>query len=105
MASGKLGSAALAAAADTVVYPVPANTVATVNISVVNRGDTDAVVNLAISDSDTPSSKDFIEYGVTIPPHGVLERTAIVVGAGEKVIARSSTANCSVCVFGFTEEF
>lgn len=103
MASGKLGSAALAAATDTVVYTVPASTIASINIAVVNRGTTPAIVNVAISATGTPGNAEFIEYGVTIPVNGILERTAIVAGAGEKVVVYASTANCSVRVHGYEE--
>lgn len=103
MASGKLGSAALAANTDTTVYTVPASTVATINVAIVNRGSESATVNVAIAPAGTPANADYIEYGVTIPAKGVLERTAIVAGAGEHVVVRASTANCSVRVHGFEE--
>jgi hypothetical protein len=103
MASGKLGSATLAADTDTTVYTVPASTVASVNVAVTNRGDVDALVNVAISPTGSPANADYIEFGVTIPAKGILERTAIVAGAGERVVVRASTANCSVRVHGFEE--
>ena len=40
MAQGKLGAVAVAAAAWTLAYTVPASTVATANIRIVNRGNT-----------------------------------------------------------------
>lgn len=104
MASGKLGVAAPAANTHTTVYTVPAATVATVNIALINRGTADAVVDVALAATATPSNAEFIEYGVKIPAKGVLERTAIVAGAGERVVVRSSTADCSVRVHGFEED-
>lgn len=103
MASGKLGSAALAANTDTTVYTVPASTVATINVAIVNRGTADATVNVAIAPAGAPADADYIEFGVVIPANGILERTAIVAGAGERVVVRSSTADCSVRVHGFEE--
>lgn len=103
MASGKLGIAAPAANTDVIVYTVPASKVATVNVGVVNRGTDDAVVNVAIAASGATSAAEYVEYGVTIPANGVLERSGLVVGAGENVVVRSSTANCSVRVNGFEE--
>ena len=103
MASGRLGTATLAANTDTVVYTVPAGMVATLNVSVVNRGDTLAAVNVAVSTSGAAAAADYIESGAIVPGHGVLERSAVVVGAGERVIVRSTTANCSVRVHGFEE--
>lgn len=103
MASGKLGSATPAANTDTTVYTVPASTVATINVAITNRGSVSATVNVAIAPNATPANADFIEYGVAIPANGILERTAIVAGAGERVVVRSSTADCSVRVHGFEE--
>lgn len=103
MASGKLGSATPAADTDTPVYTVPAATVASVNVAIVNRGSAAAVVNVAIAATGSPANADYIEYGVTIPANGILERTAIVCGAAEQVVVRSSTADCSVRVHGFEE--
>lgn len=105
MASGKLGSATLAADTNTTVYTVPPSTMATINVAIVNRGTASSVVNVAISPAANPANADFIEFGVAIPPNGILERTAIVAGAGERVVVRSSTANCSVRVHGFEESF
>lgn len=103
MASGKLGSAALAAGTDTTIYTVPASTVATINVAVVNRGSADATVNVAIAPTGAPANADYVEFGVAIPASGILERTAIVAGAGEHVVVRSSTADCTVRIHGFEE--
>jgi hypothetical protein len=103
MTSGKLGSATLVADTDITVYTVPASTVATINVAILNRGTDVAVVNVAIAPSDAPANADYVEFGVSIPANGILERTAIVAGAGERVVVRASTANCSVRVHGFEE--
>ena len=104
MASGKLGSATPSANTNTIVYTVPASTVASINVAVVNRGLSDALVRVAVAANGTPTSADYIEYDVTIPANGVLERTAIVAGAGEHVVVYASTADCSVRVHGYEEE-
>jgi hypothetical protein len=101
MASGILGQSALAADTNTTVYTVPASTLATVNINLCNRGPDPAVVRIALAASGTPGNAEFIEFGVTIPAGGVLERLGFVVNAGRNVVARASTANCSVTVHGF----
>ncbi|MEC4767939.1 hypothetical protein LPL18_011445 [Halomonas sp. CUBES01] len=102
--SGKLGSAALVADTTTTVYTVPADTVATLNISLVNRGTEPAKVRVAITDAAEPGDADWIEYGAEIPEAGgVLERTALVAGAGEKIIILSDVGNISARVHGFEE--
>ena len=102
--SGKLGSAALVADTTTTVYTVPASTMATLNIALVNRGADLAKVRVAITDAANPGDADWIEYDAEIPAAGgVLERTALVAGAGEKIIIHSDVGSVSARVHGFEE--
>jgi hypothetical protein len=103
MASGKLGAAALAAETYTTVYTVPAGIVSTVNVLFVNRGPASADVRVALTtQAATPLVADFVEFGATVPGNGgVLERTALVAGPGEKVMVWASAADVSVRVHGF----
>ncbi|MDP2128179.1 MAG: hypothetical protein Q8K97_12465 [Pseudohongiella sp.] len=103
MASGRLGVAALAANTDTPVYEVPADTLAVVNINVCNRGDSVALVRLAIASTGTPGNSEYIEYEYPLAPRGVLERTGFVCDTGKRVVARDSTGTCTVLVHGFEE--
>lgn len=103
MASGILGQSALTATTNTTVYTVPAATTATVTVSICNRGSTSATVRLAVAATATPGNSEWLEYDVTIPASGVLERTGIVAQAGKLVVAYASTANVSVSVYGFEE--
>ncbi|SIQ10948.1 hypothetical protein [Marinobacterium stanieri] len=103
MAAGKLGAAVPPAEVDTTVYTVPAETVTTLNISVVNRGVDASVLSVAITTNEVPADEDFIEYGLSIPASGVFERTALVAGPGENIIVQASTGSCSVRIFGFEE--
>lgn len=103
MTAGKLGSAALAANTDTALYTVPANVVATVNVSICNRGATTTKVRLAVSANTTPEAGEYLEYETTLPANGVLERTCIACSAAEKVVVRADTPNVSVRVHGFEE--
>lgn len=104
MASGRLGVAEISANTDTVVYTVPAGKLASCNLAIVNRGANGAVVNVAFSSTTSPALSEYVEYQAQIPANGILERTAIVAGAGERVVVRSSTADCSVRVHGFEED-
>ncbi|MDP3638683.1 MAG: hypothetical protein U0989_02455 [Azonexus sp.] len=103
MASGKLGSAALAAAADTLIYTVPDGKVATLNIACANRDSVSAKVRIAIGVGANPTNDDYVQYDTSLAGNGVIERTGIVCGAGEKVWVRSDIANVSVRVHGFEE--
>lgn len=103
MASGKLGISAPSANTNTVVYTVPAGKVATLNITATNRGEQAAGLNVALSTSASPVDAEWIEYGVAVPAKGVLERTGLVCGEGEKVMVSCTSANFSVRVNGFEE--
>ena len=104
MAQGKLGAVAVAAAAWTLAYTVPASTVATANIRIVNRGNTATTLRVAVTTSGlaTPPDSDMIEFDAILPPSGgVLEDTSIVCSAGEKVMVYSESTAVSVRVHGF----
>jgi hypothetical protein len=104
MAAGLLGKANLSATTITNIYTVPASTVATCNILVCNRNASAVTVRLALSTTSvTQATDEFIEYGVTIPANGVLERTGIMLQAAKIVTAYSDTANVTVIVDGFEE--
>ena len=100
MASGILGQSAPSATTNTTVYTVPASTYSVVNVSILNRGTTPAVVRLAVSASATPGNEEYLEYGVTVPPNGVLERTGIAINATKNVVVYSSTGDTSCSVYG-----
>jgi hypothetical protein len=107
MAAGKLGSAALEPNVYTTVYTAPAEGINSVaaNINVVNR---DAVatakVRLALGVNSTPLPADFLEYDAQVPTGGILERSALVLSPGEKVIAYTDGANITVRVHGYEEQ-
>jgi hypothetical protein len=100
MASGRLGAEDLAAATNTTLYTVPADTFTIASVSFCNRGNQTIAVRLAVADLATPSNSEYIEYETEIPPKGVLERTGIALGATQKLVVRSSAANCSAVGFG-----
>tara|TARA_B100000965_G_C19087827_1_gene539226 strand:- start:229 stop:549 length:321 start_codon:yes stop_codon:yes gene_type:complete len=104
MASGILGQSALSATTNTTVYTVPASTHAVVNISVVNRsGSAASAVRLALSTTGSPGNAEWIEYDVSVPKNGVLERTAISLNAGKNIVAYSAGADVSVSVYGIEQ--
>jgi len=102
MASGLLGKADLAATTDTSIYTVPESIVATVNINLVNRTAAAITIRLSIG-AASPADEDFIEYDTSIPAYGVLERSGLVMGAAEVLVARASAVGVSIRAYGFTE--
>ncbi len=104
MASGTLGKAALTAATDNLLWTVPAATLASVNINVVNRDPINAItVNIAIGTSGAAGLADYIEFGAKLPPGGVLERTALALTAGDTVLINPSGSSCTGRVYGIAE--
>ena len=103
MASGNLGSADLSKTTATLLYTVPASTLATLNIRVANRNSTTVAIRVAIGTGASPAAKDYIDYDFLVAANGVLEDSGIVCSAGEKVWAYSSMAGVSVRLHGFEE--
>jgi len=101
--SGFLGKADLAATANTDLYTVPAGKITTANINLCNRTNVAITARIAIR-SDALGDADYLEYDTSIPPHGVLERSGMVLSAGETIVAHASAAGVSVRVHGFEEE-
>ena len=100
MATGRLGTANLAAATDTTVYEVPASTFAVVTVSVCNRGASASNIQVSICDTASPGDDEFIEFDTSLSAKGVLERTGLVLKATEKIVVRSSAASVSAVVYG-----
>jgi|TARA_R110000796_G_scaffold94219_1_gene198980 hypothetical protein len=103
MATGKLGTASLAAATLTTVYTVPSSIVASFTISVCNTTSSPIAIRLAESTSGTPNASEYIEYGVIIPANGILERTGRVLGAAATVVAFAAAVGVSVNINGYEE--
>ena len=103
MASGILGQANPAATTNTTIYTVPAATLASFSISIVNRSTATITARIGISSTATPGLAEWIEYGASIPASGVLERTGLVANATKNVVVFISTADASVSVYGYEE--
>jgi len=100
MASGRLGTANLTAATNTSVYTVPADTFTVATVSICNRGNQAITVQMAVADSATPNASEYIEYETEVLSHGVLERTGVVMSAGQILVVYASAANVSAVVMG-----
>jgi len=100
MATGRLGASDVTAGANTVVYTVPASTYAVVTVSFCNRSNTAASLRLAVASADTPTNAEYVEYDTEIMVKGVLERTGLVLDAGKRIVAYSSSDATSVVVMG-----
>jgi hypothetical protein len=100
MATGRLGTADLAAATNTTVYTCPADTFAVVTVSICNRSASAASVQLAVCDTATPGNDEYIEFDTSLSAKGVLERTGIVLDEGKLLVVRSSATSVNAVVYG-----
>jgi hypothetical protein len=100
MATGRLGTADLAAATNTTVYTCPADTFAVVTLSVCNRGASAANIQVAVSGVATPTAAEYLEFDTSLSAKGVLERTGIVLDAGKLLVVRSSATSVNAVVYG-----
>jgi hypothetical protein len=100
MATGRLGANDLASGTDATVYTCPTDTYTVASVSFVNRGSGPTTLRLAIADLDTPTNGEYLEWETELLPKNVLERTGLMLGAGQKIVVRSSQANVSCVAFG-----
>jgi hypothetical protein len=101
MANGRLGTPAnLSAGSNTTIYTCPSGTFAVVTVSLCNRAGTAATMRLALADSDSPTTAEWLEFDVSVLAKGVLERTGIVLATGQKIVVRSSGSETSAVVYG-----
>jgi hypothetical protein len=100
MATGKLAGVDITAGTYTQIYECPPDTFAVVTVSICNRGNSVAAIRLTASDVFPPGLIDYIEFDTSLAANGVLERTGIVLSAGQIIGARSSSANVTIVVYG-----
>lgn len=101
MATGRLGTPTdVSATTDTTIYTVPSNTFAVASVSLCNRSAGTLTCRVALASSDTPTNAEYIEYDVQILAKGVLERTGLVLAAGQKIVVYASGAGISAVCYG-----
>ena len=102
MASGLLGQI-VGTGSEADVYTVPSSTLAVVNVSIINNdsSNNETVVLRLVNSGDTSAAKHNLE-NMSVVSNGVVERTAIVMGAGDKLTMNASS-DVSVSVYGIEE--
>ena len=100
MANGILGKAALAAAANTTIYTVPADTFAIVTVNVTNRSTSSRDVRIALAATGTPGNDEYIEYDTELLGNGSVERGGIVLDATKKVVVYANSTDVTAVVYG-----
>lgn len=72
---------------ETVVFTAPSTGSCLVTLSIANRAGGNQVLRLALSESPTAQSSDWLVYDTTLSPGGVVERTGLVLSPGNSLIA------------------
>lgn len=104
MTSGRLAVSNPPTATQTQIYMVPAGTLASINISVVNTSINAEKITIYISDSSSVSNAKILEYMTTISGNGgVLEREGLLLTEGERVIVVCSSNVFSIRIHGFED--
>lgn len=74
-------------------------------VSFCNRGNTTALVSIALSTSSTtPSNAEWLVFNLELRPKEVYEKKGIYLSANMYLIGKSSVANVSAVVYGFTND-
>lgn len=100
MPTGRLGALDLAAATNATLYTCPLDTFSVVAVNVCNRGTASALIRIAVSTTANPTDAEFIEFDTSVLAKGVLERTGVVLAAGQQIVVRSNSANTSAVCYG-----
>jgi hypothetical protein len=100
MATGRLGVTDLAAATNTTLYTCPAGFFSVASVTICNRNASAVTVRLALTTSSTVTDNAYLEYNVTIPANSVLERTGLVLAAGQLIVVYSSTTQVDAVAYG-----
>lgn len=104
MASGKLSGIDLTTTGVTTLYQGVSGKITSCTISLCNRTGNPVIVNISLG-AVSPTNTDYLEYGVTIPGFGILERSGIVLsGTSQYITVSALTANAITAMcFGYEE--
>lgn len=101
MASGVFGKASLAATTMTEIVAPPTSGIKIASVSICNRTTADITLRLAVAaDTGSVADADYIEYDVKVPGNGVLERSGLVLSAGNGLMAYAGDTGLSVVAYG-----
>jgi hypothetical protein len=100
MATGRLGAFDLAATTLTTVYTCPVDTFTVCNVNLCNRTASAITVRVAVATTNTPTDSEYIEYDVSIGSNGVLERAALVLDSGKRVVVYASAVGVAAVCYG-----
>jgi len=98
-----LGTAKPAANTPATLYSVPVGRMAVVNVAACNTGTAAAKLRIAVSPNAAPADSEYIEFDVSLAATEVLERTALSLAAGQKIVVRADSATVTFNAWGIEE--
>ena len=107
MASGRVAAINPTSLTETVIYTVPVDTYSVITIHIFNNGSTNSTLDLSIVESsgDTPvNPTDYIEYKTVLEAGSQMERTGVVLSAGQTIKAFCSGSDVAIQVWGIETE-
>lgn len=109
MSSGILGAISITSADTwTTIYTVPANTLASCALTIVNKNkNNSAIIDIGVTASATPGNAEYLESGFTLPQGGTFKLSQLVLGAGKKIMVRSTLGtdgNVNAVAMGYEEQ-
>lgn len=84
----------------TLIYTVPASKQAALSINLCNRTNSGQTIRLALVKSGDPENKNYIEFDCAVDG---LERSGIVLDAGESVHCMASASGISIVIWGIED--
>ena len=103
MSYGRLGASDIPSgiSVNTTVYTCPPTTFAVVTLSLCNRNPSTARnIRVSLSTGSTPNDAEWLEYDASLLAKGVLERTGIVLTAGQRLIVNADGTGVTAVVYG-----
>lgn len=106
MAGKVFGQVAVPANANTTVFTVAALKEASFAVNLCNTTTSPISIRMAKVAAPAPAAPvdgEFVEYDVTIPANGVLERGGMVLTAGMRLVVRASAVGINATAWGYEE--
>ena len=102
MASGRLAKSNPVADTITSVYTCPAGFYSVITVSLLKYTDSATTFKLSVVETAnaSPVVSDYLEYDTVLSSKNVIERTGLVLSAGQKIMVSSQTSGCVINVFG-----
>lgn len=100
MPTGILAKGALTTSL-TSVYTCPASTTAFITINISNRTAGTITANINLSPTASENLGGYLEFTSPIAANQALEKTGVVLSAGQRVLIQASSTSTTFVIFGF----